>query len=71
MLLELTDQRDPDRLLYRCVNCAAEGISSPAFATDGYFFDGTERPGKWVKHICGQAVPLPAKAAKRAKAAAS
>jgi hypothetical protein len=77
VLLELIDQHDLERRIYRCVNCQAEGQSAPSFANDGYFFDGSEKPGKWVRHVCTDRPPKPAakapakRKAKRAKAAAS
>lgn len=72
MLLELVDQHDLDRRIYRCVNCQAEGQSVPAFASDGYFFDGTEKPGKWVRHVCStQAKAAPKRKAGRPKLATS
>lgn len=74
MLLELIDQHDLERRIYRCVNCQAEGQSAPSFANDGYFFDGSEKPGKWVRHVCDlttKPTPVAKRRAGRPKLSAS
>lgn len=49
-MLELIDQHDPERILFRCASCLFQGISSHAQARDGFFLNSTERPAKWVLH---------------------
>ncbi len=70
-MLELIDQSDALRLIYRCSNCQAEGMSSPAFAPANRFFDGNQKPNRWVRHTCGQPAPLvPGYVVKKAEAPA-
>jgi hypothetical protein len=56
-MLELVSQADPERLIFRCPSCLETGTSSPSFAQDGYFWDGSQKPGKWIRHKCTGAAP--------------
>lgn len=56
-MLELIDQSDPQRLTYRCTICEVQGVSSPVEAQEPErrFLDWSQKPNKWVRHVCNPA----------------
>jgi hypothetical protein len=78
-LLQLIDQSNIERMLYRCSECDAEGVSTTARGHDGFFWVPAKTPGpvpgRWVEHVCkpediDRAAVRREKAAAEAKAAA-